>query len=636
MRQNIWASAILLFLWVSMGKVAMGQEVLLHDFDGLAIPRTVPAERPSGLTRTAAPLSLPFFDDFSRDSLRPTVDNWRVFSIDPKVPGVSNARGTSAPSKGVCTFDGASFGGRKYSSDLETGINDSLTSMDIDLSGRTVADSVYLSFFLQRGGGGESPEVTDSFVVYFDTSGQFEYVPVLTINGLNGGENAFIYYQILLDSAIYFHPEFRFKFVSFGSLNGEYDQFHLDYVYLDAGRSRMNGDIFNDVSAVEVLASPFAPFTALPLEQYQTGAYNTPARILASNVGNPSALPTASMFISDPTGNNALGGTTTSNPPAPILPPAAKDTVVSTLFSDQSANFITYGAIRLNTFLASGSDPVLSNDTLVADFRVDTLLGYDDGAADFGYGTTSVKSICQQYTVQRADTLTALWINFTPSLHYNPTNNQSTCLDGKSFKIAVWDTLVPDSFLTLATHTVSYDSFLNDFVRYPFIRPLRVSGTFWVGIQQSDGMPIGVGWDSDGPSGLTFFEDVSGDFLPSSPGGCMMIRPEFGVNSDFVASRAASTVPTSHQVRLSPQPWHAGPLQVQITGSEPLRTVRTTLISLTGQEIATWERAGGSGILNLDLPDGLAAGMYLLRFTGTTRSGKLVATRKRLLIQPRP
>lgn len=633
MRVKLLAQISLLFLLVWMTSPLMGQEVLLGDQHYPNVTAINADRGPALPLRTAAALSLPFFEDFSQDSLRPTIDKWLVYSIDPKVPGISNHKGIAAPSKGVCTFDGATFGGRKYKTDLESGINDTLTSLDIDLSSKSVADSVYLSFMVQRGGGGEAPELTDSLVVLFDTSGNFDYTQVWALRGGVGAEKAFIYYEIKLDQAAYFHAAFRFKFVCYASLNGEFDQFHLDYILLDEGRS--TGDkVFNDVSPSRILRSPFHPYTTLPREQYQQGGYTSDMHFLVSNPGDPTMTsPSASFAITDPSGNNTLTGTTTSSPAVPQLIPFARDTVISAAFTDQGPAFNNYGAIRLTTTATASGDAFAGNNTLYKDYPVDTLIGYDDGVSDFGYGLTSAKSICQQYTLSRPDTLTALWINFAPSMHYNSTINQSTCLDNKSFKIAVWDTLAPDSFLTQASHTVSYDSFLNDFVRYPLIRPILVKGTFYMGLQQSDGMPIGVGFDTDGPSGYTFFEDVSGAFVTSGNAGCMMIRPEFGTNSDFVAARQPASDAHGFAVQIAPQPWREGPLQVSLKGSEPLREVHATLISLQGQEIFRQDLGASSGNFDLNLPPGLSPGIYILHLSGRSRSGKAFSIRHRLPVQ---
>jgi hypothetical protein len=633
MRVKLLAQISLLFLFVASASPLIGQEVLLGDQHYPQATAVNTDRGPALPLRTAAALSLPFFEDFSQDSLRPTIDNWLVYSVDPKVPGISNHKGVAAPSKGVCTFDGATFGGRKYKVDLETGINDTLTSLDIDLSSKSIADSVYLSFFMQRGGGGESPEITDSIVVLFDTSGNFEYEKVWALKGGVGAEKTFNYYEIVLDKANYFHSAFRFKFVCYGSLNGEFDQFHLDYILLDEGRSS-GDDAFNDVSPSRILQSPFYPHTALPREQYQQGGYTSDMRFLISNAANPTMTsPTSGFAITDASGNNTLSGTTTSTPSVSQLIPFAKDTVISPAFTDQGTNFVDYGTLRMTVNTTASGDAFAGNNSLSKDYPIDTLMGYDDGVADFGYGITSAKSLCQRYTLSRADTLTALWINFSPSIHYNNTNNQSTCLDNKSFKIAIWDTLAPDSFLTQASQTVSYDSSLNDFVRYPFIRPLVVKGTFYVGLQQSDGMPIGIGWDSDGPSGYTFFEDVSGAFIASGNSGCMMIRPEFGVNSDFISGRQPASEDPGFAVQIAPQPWQEGPLRVSLKGSEPIREVHATMITLQGQEIFRQDIGANTGNFSLNLPPTLSPGIYILRLDGLSRSGEAFSIRRRLPVQ---
>ncbi|MEM7039070.1 MAG: hypothetical protein AAF570_18980, partial [Bacteroidota bacterium] len=539
-----------------MTKPVQAQEVLLSDADWPAVQKASPVATSHARTAgtDSVPAPFPFLDDFSYTALRPSSVYWAADSLDDHVPGISTQKGLNVPSKGVCTFDGATFSGRKYEDELVTGAADSLVSNFFDLSTKSIADSLYLTFFLQRGGTGEAPESSDSMVVYFDSTGNYDWTEVWNLQGTGTSEDTFVRAEILLDTAIYFHSAFRFKFVNFGSLNGEFDQWHLDYVYFDEGRQQ-NDFTFSDASPTHFTMSPFFPWTHISREQFVQGDYKSEVGTIVRSAGSVSLTANVNLRIDAPDGNNILSGTTTASGSTPGLTPFGGSEVVTAAFADQAANMTRDGNIRLRAITSAGGDTRSENDTLYAEYSVDSLMGYDDGVSDQAYGLTVARHFCQEYRLSSPDTLTAVWINFTPTLHYNSVTNQSTCLDFKSFKLVVWDTLVPDSQLTSVSSgmNVSYDSSLNDFRRYELLAPVVVDTLFWVGIRQSDDMPLGVGFDRNGPTGKVYFEDGNGDFSLSSNQGCLMIRPEFG-HERVMASAGESADVDRLRLRLSPNP----------------------------------------------------------------------------------
>lgn len=86
-------------------------------------------------------LSLPFFDDFSKDAAYPDVSNW----LDNQV-FINQSFGDNPPSIGVATFDALNSAGELHSNaGITTFLSDSLTSKPINLANRTDKNPISIS-----------------------------------------------------------------------------------------------------------------------------------------------------------------------------------------------------------------------------------------------------------------------------------------------------------------------------------------------------------------------------------------------------------------------------------------------------------------------------------------------------------
>ena len=66
----------------------------------------------------------------------------------------------------------------------------------------------------------------------------------------------------------YLHKNFRFRFQNFGKLNGPFDSWVIDYIYLNNDR-KSNDTIYNDRSLTYKPKNYFKNFTSIPIEQFQ-------------------------------------------------------------------------------------------------------------------------------------------------------------------------------------------------------------------------------------------------------------------------------------------------------------------------------------------------------------------------------
>lgn len=624
---------LLLLLMGGMNE-AFCQETLLGDHDFPVVKTTVSENSEAPYRTTGGSAPFPFFDDFSNDSLLPGGDNWAVSTTEDRRPGISLQRARQLPTKGGLVFDGNNPSLLKYSTDLESGMADELVSNFFDLSTYGANDSLFLSFFYERGGWGDSPEASDSLVLAFDTTGNGDYVKVWSQAGNSSSETEFSLVNLHLDQDDYFHPSFRFKLYSFGSLNGELDVWHVDYIYFAAGRGQNDND-FGDVSPTSFPASPLGSYTAVPRNHYQLGGYIGAPEVQVSNAGNNSLSATASLQISDPVGGNVLSGSTSQNVSAGALQPYAKTIVSASGFSDQAANMNQYGSLQMQATTSTSGDTRPGNNVLKRSYRVDTVLAYDDGSPDAGYGLTSNRSFVQAYRIPEPDTISAVWVAFTPSIHYNPVSNQTTCLNGATFKLALWDTLLPDSPKVVqgTGMIIQYDSADMYFQRFTFINPQVVDTLFWLGIQQNDNKPIGVGFDKHAQGAELYFQANNGQFQLSSLQGAVMIRPEFGNLPPDILSRPEAEILSGISGSLYPQPFlpGQGALKLRLDDVQ-MRSGDFQLVDMQGRVV--YEKMGLRGHeFEFSLPPNVGSGLYIAFFKGKTVEGKQVALRTRCTIQ---
>lgn len=600
---------------------------------------TLPSSGSASSSRTTATAPFPFVDDFSYDSLFPSRAYWDLPTNgvvgSERVPGVSTRKSSAGPSKGVCSFDGATSFGDLYEQELAFGMADSLTSLPFDLSAFSPADSLYLSFYVQRGGPSDVPEALDSLVLSFDSSGTYGYEQVWGLKGNGSSDLRMRYVEIPIREARYFRNGFRFRFQNFGSLNGEFDVFHIDYVVLH--HNRFVGDsAASDVSPHIVSSGPMGTVTAVPRDHFGLVPRMGTPIVRISNVSTPAMTAQMNCQISDPVGSNAFTGSTSqSYGPVTIQPASQELAILPGSFSEQTSSFTDYGAIRFRSIVNAPGDQRAANDTLDFYCGIDSTLGYDDGVSDGAYGLTTARSFCQAYRIPEPDTLTAIWIYFTPYLYYNNANGQSYSLANKNFRLSVWDTLVVDSFLvqTSTGMSVRYDSSLNSFNRYPLANPIVVDTLFWVGIRQIDGVPLGVGFDRNFGAAELYYEATNGDFVLSTNVGALMIRPEFGHKRLSVGQEKPQPRP-SPVVKSFPNPWREGELTLRLEGSEGFKNLHVKVYDLNGR--IQFEQDWPQGGTTMRLPASLRStinGINLLEISGTSSKGETFLGTQRLLVQ---
>lgn len=508
--------------------------------------------KPSSAKITA--LGLPFFDDFSTSTNRQDLSKWQ------KDGGVfiNNTFTNNHPTLNVATFDGLKADGTPYDfvNSLSEGPTDTLTSLPIDLSGKTLADSLYLSFFYRGQGLGDKPDLRDSLRLQFLTNGNIWRT--VWIDSATVVSDKFVQAFIPIRANIFFHAGFQFRFQSYGRQSGQFDVWHLDYVYLDGIKNVLkSGEILRNRSDKNPLTKEV---TAIYTRDYATRNPTT------SLLKNYSAMPMR-QFLAKP--ENELADSIKSdisnlfNNDLLLYPNYSVKNLVNDLTiqrRDSIATFVprksfatlqvknlldinllkrdtTKAYLKVKFDVKSGDAAIFTvNDTISRYVDLNNYYAYDDGTAEQaaeikkGFGRVAV-----QYIVNKPDAVSAIRINLQPTV-------KNIAKQRLTFQILANDKGKIGRILKTISDTanvVKYSITQNSFVEYKF-DPVAVTDTFYVGfIQFTDDEPLAIGLDINTPqfANKHYYNisnewiqvpkadapQISSTFIPIK--GSLMIRP---------------------------------------------------------------------------------------------------------------
>ncbi|WP_161622715.1 T9SS type A sorting domain-containing protein [Cesiribacter andamanensis] len=494
-------------------------------------------------------LSLPFWDDFSYSGYQPDSMRWPQSQTTIRTDGLA----IRPPSWGVITFDGVLADGKPHNPTNLSGPADELVSAPLDLSGLSAAEqgSVWLSFFWQLQGRGERPDQLDSLKLFFlDSDTTWHQV---WSQGGNPQTDATLFSQELLSLAqagtargvSFFHRGFRFKFQSFNRLNGQFDQWHLDWVYLNSGRSATNR-YYDDQTVSEGFASLFAPYTALPISQYfaSPGAYATTIDFTFFNLQPPPP------FLS---GGETFDLRIRSSEGEPITSLAS-----SQLVRTEQGDLLegqTYVNMRLPVNLAEALAPYADRDSLylISRLQLNSLIeeqpffarndvlettnvlhdyfAYDDGTAEFGAGLNGRgQRLAYRFQLAERDTLTHISIYF-------PYYNSSSA--GRSLSLQVWTNLnglgEGEDVLLYSQGVVAQQAGIDGFITYTLNTPQVLQpGAFFIGFEQTSAGDLPIGFDRNTDSHGEVFYSTNGQDWENTftEAGSLMLRPHFRTGVD--------------------------------------------------------------------------------------------------------
>ena len=532
------------------------------------------------------------------------------------------------------TFDGLNSLGVPYntSNPLAVGYTDNLLSQPINLKNNKLADSIYMSFFVEAGGFGEAPNLNDFlYLSFLDSNNVWNEVWSLEGSSVPQTDSFIVFMEGITDS-IYFHDAFQFKFESYGRQSGSYDIWNLNYLYIAAHRS------IKPVSPV----FPLPPLPKLPIgidhRDYSIAGGDQ------SILNTYTAMPYDAFFSNQPfflkdslyfdvvnQSNDSYGraynytlidnfGTILYNTPTVTLIPSTilRERNFSSAIPQNSISNINNAPLFINQIysindlntpdFADTNKAIFNpydfmfNNVLTCGTTLYDYYAYDDNGPEYAFGSTNPGSkVAVEYKAELAGTLTDIDIAFVESNGGN--------LNGLSIYLMVWDAKRKNE-LRSQIIAVKYNG-AHGFTRYHLDVPLpfATSDTFSIGYQQNFTTLLTLGYDRNNNTSdkIHFTQNGTWKVYGNEPGiltGSLMIHPVFS-KGEILTGVEDKPVAHKKQLELYPNP---AVDYVHIVSQEELQY---KVYSLYGQEIE-------SGILSAEKNTNsiavqhYVAGMYII------------------------
>lgn len=611
-------------------------------------------------------LKLPFFDDFalSKNGL-----------TDPKLwqqkggTYVSNTMTTDHPTLNVVVFDGTDASGRPYrfstaSVDINgQGDTDTLTSQPIDLGGlktvgvnaqNTEADSVYLSFYFRKEGLGELPDKGDSLLLQFKAkNGAWDN----TVWGIDSWtmdtlklKDGFIFVSVNVPRT-YLYKGFQFRFRSRGRQSGRFDNWFLDYVYLN--KKRFKTDQYLEDAAMVASISPFLKrYSSMPLEHFLVN----PKAEIADSVSTSliylkkeiekKAISTRFTLENDSTKSviqrttfslKKLDGSLDSNITTPGNVFQLIKIKPSPLNIDANLKKLNKVSFTLKFFATTtdnNNKTILVdrqlNDTITSKAVLADYYAYDDGTAEYAaYMNKPLGRVAVKFVLNKTDNVVGVKMNLVPILKN---------ITDQDFTIFVWrnNQGKPGTVAYQKSFKVKYLDVRDQFIDFPFFyekdtiinnKPEKIKvqqgvtiddSVFYVGWMQIGSDPLAVGLDKNNKRSQHIFvntgqqwaayTDFKNDPNVAYFDGSLLIRPYLGKKTSEIIT--STPVEEDSDWKIFPNPTEG------IIRWETDEVTDVHVFSIGGSTMLQFPQASQKQINISSLP----AGKYLIRLSNDKRS----------------
>jgi hypothetical protein len=562
-------------------------------------------------------LDLPFIDDFSNNSDYPDQTKW----LDQKV-FVNNNFGINAYSIGVATFDGLNEQGNPYNNSFANaqGGCDTLTSFPINLYTKpngggnySLTDSIVLSFYYEKKGLGDAPEISDSLILDFYNPTSSTWSRQWGVGGVvtGGQDTIFNLVNITIGNSVYYQDGFQFRFRSYGAQTGNLDIWHLDYVRLRAAYNTVTGQLdtlLRDVAFIKPIGSLINGYTSIPWDHFKTlSTADQQALIndsLTVNYRINDDTPNDVGFntrIYDYTGAYVSGfGQTNGNifPNRPNNINLAYTSPLDSIFplTPSITDDSTYFMVKSYFSNSASFTGVRANDTVYYKQEFYNYYSYDDGSAEVAYDLINAANgkLAMKFNILKPDTLRAIRFYFT---------QQGANVSNNLFTIKVWSSLSPETVLYQESNQKpTYINEINGYSTYVLDQIVPVSGIIYIGFQQILPDGLHLGFDRNTTSNANMFYNIGGSWNNVGvANGTFMIRPVMGDTNLFAGIQ---DMEMNAQVVVYPNPTK-GIINIKSSGSFNPHTIE--LYSIEGLLIEKRDYSS-----TIDYSE-LSAGIYLLK-----------------------
>jgi len=513
------------------------------------------------------PITLPFWDDFSTSSGLLDTTWWIPGSQVQLLPRPGN--GIFPPTVNVVTFNGVDAMGIPYSVTDSYGLVDSLVSQPIDLTQvpASLQNTIYLSFFFQVKGLGNQPEPEDSLHLYFKKAdGNWQKMWPLAGDNIPQDPTIFTEKIIKVPNTVDFiYDSFQFKFQAIGKQNGWFDNWNIDYIYMDKRRNASDNSYF-DRAFTDLPSSILGGYTAMPFNDFVINA--NPAEFLVQsstwikNLENDVQPVEYTAIITDTLNNivldtiaNLVALTLFPNDireaPSSIPDGAAFDINADSLFLEIKYSVNSGDKNLIDSIYNAGADTAFYshinlrvNDTVRTYITIHDYYAYDDGSAEFGAGINQKRGrIAYQFITKNNQFIDRVEFYF-PNISRNQVGSPIEIIIRKELKD------LNDPFLGLISGAIRHEG-INKFVSYNFNTSVSVQDTFYVVFNNlaDDGLWTAIGLDKNTDSSDKIYSNVDGTWEHNtSISGSLMIRPH------FINSQVTGIENEREQLKIYPNP----------------------------------------------------------------------------------
>ena len=510
-------------LTVVFAKVSTAQEVTTGLQSNYVITQFKTNNLEKIETRSSVTIELPFFDDFSDSFIFPDNKRWSDNYVF-----INNTYSDKQPTVGVATFDAIDNTGKLYETANFSGFAaDTLTSQPINLN-YAASDNIMLSFYYQRGGLGDFPELHDSLTLSFFAPYENKWFSVWRASGST--DDTFRQATLPITDERFLKNGFRFRFINYASLPqnsdlsmiGNCDHWNIDYVLLD--KNRHAGDtVYHDVAFRNGTRSLLKNYESMPWSHFKEVQLQEMGEFIPIHYRNNDNIVrnvTRSFEISDVDRNIIVHSFTAGAANIAPLSNVDYNANLDYTFNSPATDSVTF---KIKSILKTDDFDPKCNDTVVYYQIFKNYFAFDDGTAEMGYGISGQGArnamVAYRFNSYIPDTLQSIMICFNDS--YQNSNR-------RTFDLMVWNDNngIPGDVLYRRDEiTVETGNKINGFYNYAVIDGIPINGTFYVGWKQRSETFLNAGLDVNTPNKGRQLYWLNGTWQQSQVNGSIMIRP---------------------------------------------------------------------------------------------------------------
>jgi hypothetical protein len=403
----------------------------------------------------------------------------------------------------------------------------------------------------------------------------------------------------ITDSVKYFTDEFRFRFINYASLASDFnpswrsncDQWNIDYVYLNIGRSGKD-TVYRHVTFAERAPSMLKSYEAMPYRQYvndPTNEMKSQLELFITNLDSTIFNSTYYYAVYQvdgpfqylyPGGNCNLfpfyinGYQSCNACAAHACPP------VNFLFPLGTADSAEFEIRHFIIGDLTAQDTV--GDTLRFRQKFHNYYAYDDGTPEMGYGLTPAGAkLAYRFELNARDTLRAV------QMFFNRTQNNA---NEEFFHLMVWqdNNGKPGNVIYQQPNMkVEFSQELLGFHTYVLDEPQPLSGIFYIGWEQLTGNNLNLGYDRYNNARQNTYYNTSGEWFQSTFDGALMMRPMLG--KKFQTSGTGEPLQQASAIIPYPNPLRSNQISFRCTGEYINERITerfsVLLLNILGEEI---------------------------------------------------